>query len=207
MHKQQRKDPDSPTGWTAREAYLLAVISLLVGLAFGYMIHGASASVANEPVSAAAAAPAANPKAAPADVESTAAPLKLALSSDPKNYDLLVQLGNLYYDKQYYAPAIDYYRRALESRPNEVNVRTDLGTAYWYSGFPENAISEYKKSLAVDPGHSQTLFNMGVVYKDGLKDPKDAIATWEKLLKLHPDHPDRQRILGLIEEAKKQLHS
>lgn len=207
MHKQQRQDPgEAATSWTAREAYLLAVISLLAGLALGYMVHGSSASVENVPVSPVAipAAPAGNPMAATADVESSAAPLKLALSSDPKNYDLLVQLGNLYYDKQVYAPAIDYYGRALELRPGDVNVRTDLGTAYWYAGFPQKAITEYKKSLQVDAGHSQTLFNMGVVYRDGLKDPADAIATWEKLLKLHPDHPDRQRILGMIAEARKQ---
>jgi tetratricopeptide (TPR) repeat protein len=206
MHKQRQIESETATGWTAREAYMLAVISLFAGLALGYMIRGSSASVANQTATAAIqpAMPVGNQVAPATDVEATAAPLKLALSSDPRNYDLLVQLGNLYYDKQVYSPAIDYYRRAVELRPKDVNVRTDLGTAYWYSGLPENAINEYKKSLQVDPGHPQTLFNMGVVYKDGLKDPANAISTWETLLKLHSDYPDRQRVLGLIEEARKQ---
>jgi cytochrome c-type biogenesis protein CcmH/NrfG len=204
MPKQHRDVPSE--SWTSREAYLLAVVCLLVGLAVGYFIRGGAT---NAPAVAAApaampTAPAANPASVTQNVESLAAPLKVALSADPKSFELLTELGNLYYDKQAFAPAIDYYRRALEVRPNEINVRTDLGTAYWYSGFPQKAIDEYKKSLAVDPGHSQTLFNMGVVYKDGLKDSADAIATWEKLLKLHPDHPDRQRILSMIEEAKKR---
>lgn len=206
MQKQPRNVPAPAGNWTPREAYLLAGICLLVGLAIGYLLRSGSAPVAtavatpavNQPI------PAGNPAALAADVESLAAPLKVALGADPKNFELLVQLGNLYYDKQTFAPAIEYYRRSLEVRPNNINVRTDLGTAYWYSGFPQNAIAEYKKSLAVDPAHSQTLFNMGVVYKDGLKNSRDAIATWEKLLKLHPDHPDRQRILNLIEEAKKR---
>jgi cytochrome c-type biogenesis protein CcmH/NrfG len=204
MHKQPPKESEAPTGWTSREAYMLAVICLLVGLALGYLLRGGSSPVGS--VSAAAAStPINNPKPTAADVEVTAAPLKLALSADPKNYELLVQLGNLYYDKQEYAPAIDYYGRALQVRPNEVNVRTDLGTAYWYSGSPQQAVTEYEKSLQVDPGHAQTLFNMGVVYKDGLREPAKAAASWEKLLKLHPDHPDRQRILGMIEAAKKQI--
>ena len=185
---------------------MLAAICLMVGLAIGYFLRSAPAPVAS--ATSAAATPAANqpvgnPAAAAVSLETMAAPLKVALDSDPKNFELLVQLGNLYYDRQSFAPAIEYYRRALEVRPNDINVRTDLGTAYWYSGMAQNAIAEYKKSLAIDPGHPQTLFNMGVVYKDGLKDPRNAIATWEKLLKAHPDHPDRQRILNMIEEAKK----
>lgn len=207
MQKQQQIVPESTGSWTAREAYLLAAVCLLVGVALGYLIRGSSAPSAVASSATAATTPVAapvNPLVAAGDVESMAAPLKAALLKDPKSFDVLVELGNLYYDKRVFAPAIDYYGRALELRPKDINVRTDLGTAYWYSGSPEKAIAEYKQSLKVDPGHSQTLFNMGVVYNDGLKDPADAIAAWEKLLRLHPDHPDRQRVLGMIEAAKNQ---
>jgi cytochrome c-type biogenesis protein CcmH/NrfG len=207
MPKPQQSVPESTGSWTAREAYLLAAVCLLVGVALGYLIRGSSAPPAVAPSATAATTPATapvNPLVAPGDLDSMAAPLKAALLKDPKNFGVLVELGNLYYDKHLFAPAIEYYGRALELHPKDVNVRTDLGTAYWYSGSPEKAVAEYKQSLAVDPGHSQTLFNMGVVYNDGLKDPADAIAVWEKLLRLHPDHPDRQRVLDMIEAAKKQ---
>ena len=206
MYKQQRTEPASPSSWTAREAYLLAVVCLVVGLALGYLLRGSSAPVvaaAGTP-EAATSAPTANPAALPGDVDLQAAPLKAALTSEPKNFDLLVQLGNLYYDKQVFAPAIDYYQRALALRPNEVNVRTDLGTAYWYSGLPQKAVAEYKKSLQVDPGHAQTLFNLGVVYDKGMKDPAAAAEAWERLLKLHPDYPERERVQGMIEQARKR---
>ncbi len=206
MYKQHRVESAPPSRWTAREAYLLAIVCLLAGLAMGYLVRGSSApSVSAASVPAAPrSTPAANPVAPAGDVDLEAAPLKTALTTDPKNFDLLVRLGNLYYDKQVFAAAINYYHRALELRPNDVNVRTDLGTAYWYSGSPQKAIEEYKQSLRIDPGHAQTLFNMGIVYKDGMKDPAAAIAAWEKLLKLHPDYPDRGRIQGMIEAAKKR---
>jgi cytochrome c-type biogenesis protein CcmH/NrfG len=206
MYKQQRTEAASPSSWSAREAYLLAVVCLVVGLALGYLLRGSSAPVvaaAGTP-EAATSAPTAGPTALAGDVDLQAAPLKAALTSDPRNFDLLVQLGNLYYDKQVFAPAIDYYQRALVLRPNEVNVRTDLGTAYWYSGSPHRALDEYKKSLKVDPGHAQTLFNMGIVYDKGMKDSAAAAAAWEKLLKLHPDYPERERVQGMLEQIRKR---
>lgn len=210
MRKQHEGVPEKTGSWTTREAYLLAAVCLLVGLAMGYLIRGSSAPPTVASTTSTSAAPAASPSSLPVNplnatgnVETAAAPLKAALRTDPNNFDVLVELGNLYFDHQVFPPAIEYYRRALEQHPKDPNVRTDLGTAYWYSGSPEKAIAEYKQSLAVDPGHSQTLFNMGVVYRDGLKDPADAIAAWQQLLKLHPDHPDRQRVLGMIEEARK----
>jgi len=129
---------------------------------------------------------------------------ELGLKADPKNFETLAQLGNLYYDPRIYPEAIEYYTRALEVRPADVNVRTDLGTAFWYSGFPEKAVAQYEKSLAVDAVHANTLFNLGIVRLDGLKDSAGAIAAWEKLLKTNPQYPEKQRVLDPIEKARSQ---
>jgi tetratricopeptide (TPR) repeat protein len=208
MPPESRRDPPSTATWTGREAYLLAVVCLLAGLAAGYLLRNSAAPSAVTAVDASApgaAQTAASPGsiALPSvDLASAAAPLETALKADPRNPDLLIQLGNLYYDNHAFPQAIDSYERALRERPGDVNVRTDLGTAYWYSGQPERAVAEYQKSLASDPTHAQTLFNLGVVYEQGLKDHARAVATWEKLLKLYPQHPDKARILALIENAK-----
>src|SRR5574337_1795710 len=194
---------NNPSGgtWTNREAYLLAMVCLISGLLLGYLFRGSSPVPSSVPVTAGAPMPAtgASPgAAAPVTAESLqplAAPLLAALKADPKNVETMVQLGNLYYDHRVYPQAIEYYTRALELRPNDVSVRTDLGTAFWYSGFPDRAVAEYKKSLAVDPTHANTLFNLGVVLKEGLRDSAGAIAAWEKLLKANPQHPEKQRIL------------
>ncbi len=152
------------------------------------------------PPSGAPAAPATLPTAESLQV--LAAPLLAAVKADARNVDALVQAGNLYYDHRVYPEAIGYYTRVLELRPNDVNVRTDLGTAYWYSGFPDKAVAEYEKSLNVDPTHANTLFNLGIVRSEGLKDYAGAVAAWEKLLKTNPQYPQRQRVLELIENAK-----
>jgi tetratricopeptide (TPR) repeat protein len=137
-----------------------------------------------------------------ADLQPLAAPLLAAIKAEPKNFENLVQLGNLYYDHQVFPEAIEYYARALELQPKDPNVRTDLGTAYWYSGFPEKAVAEYQKSLAVDPAHTNTLFNLGVVQLEGMKNPAAAIAAFEKLLAVNPTAPQRERALELMGKAR-----
>src|SRR5437879_4325014 len=204
--------------WTSREAYLLALVCLTTGLLVGYLLHGSSpglgpvvgptpgatpaASGTGMPLSGAPAA--AGAAATAASLQPQAAPLLAALNADPKHVETLVQLGNLYYDNRVYPEAIEYYTRALDVRPNDINVRTDLGTAYWYSGSPEKAVKEYEKSLAIDPSHPNTLFNMGVVRSEGLKDNVGAIAAWEKLLNSNPQYPEKQKILDLIAKARSQ---
>ncbi len=200
----QQNNSSSGGTWTSREACLLALVCLISGLLAGYIFRGSSPA----PVTAGATSPAASAPSAPAGMPSAealqplAAPLLAALKADPKNFETLAQLGNLYYDHRIYPEAIEYYTRALEVRPAEVNVRTDLGTAFWYSGFPEKAVAEYQKSLAVDPGHANTLFNLGIVSLEGLKDSAGAIAAWEKLLKTNPQYPETQRVRDLIARAR-----
>ena len=201
----------APGTWTNREAYLLALTCLVVGILIGYLFHGSSAPVvttAGQGTPAASApgapAPGGDPTHSAEALQPLAAPLLTALKAEPKNVKVLVQLGNLYYDNHVYPEAIQYYTKALELEPNDVNVRTDLGTSYWYSGFPDKAVAEYEQSLKVQPTHAQTMFNMGIVRMEGLKDAKGAIASWEKLLATNPGYPEKERVLALIAQAKQK---
>ena len=205
MAKEPRAVTHPAGTWTGREAYLLALVCLLSGLAVGYLFRGSSSPAG---ASVGAQTPATNapaeqgPVHSPEAVKPLAAPLLAALELDPKNVATLVQLGNLYYDNHVYSGAIEYYRWALEERPNDFNVRTDLGTAYWYSGFPEKAVAQYEQALAARPAYSPTLLNLGIVRLEGLRDPAGAVAAWEELLKTNPEHPEKQRMLDLIARAK-----
>lgn len=195
--------------WTSREAYLLALVCLFVGLVLGYLFRGSSppaatALGANPAVATPAPAPGQGPTHSAEALAPFAAPLLAALQTDPKNVEALVQLGNLYYDNHVYPQAIDYYTRALELRPADVNVRTDLGTSYWYSNMPEKAVAEYNKSLAIEPHHAPTLFNLGIVQLEGLNNPAAAVAAWEKLLATNPGYPERARVLALLDRARQQ---
>jgi len=199
--------PERPADWSGREVLLLGLVCLTLGILIGYAFRGPTAAaplaagVVQQPGAPAAGGPGSPLHSAEA-VRPFAAPMLTLLEKDPRNFDLLVSLGNLYYDNHVYPEAIEYYTRALAEMPDDVHVRTDLGTAYWYSGSAEKAVAEYERSLAILPNHPQTLFNLGIVRLQGLKDPAGAVRAWEQLLATNPAYPERQRVLALIEEAR-----
>jgi cytochrome c-type biogenesis protein CcmH/NrfG len=198
--------------WTSVQAYVLAVICLLAGIAGGWLIHGSQspAVAAAETASASAAAPAIAPSTqtpTPAQMQkmadTQAAPLIEKLKADPNNAELLENVGNVYYDAQLFPTAIDYYQRALKVEPANTGVRTDMATAYWYTGNADTAIAEFQKSLSYEPNKANTLFNLGVVEWQGKMDIDKATATWQKLLDSNPNYEGKEKVLQLMAQAKK----
>jgi len=205
------KSNTSTVTWTGVQAYTLAVICLLLGMAGGWLIRGSQSSAA--PVQAASApAPSARgaaPNAQPTPeqmkqmADTQAAPLLEKLKSDPNNPDLLANIGNFYYDAQQFPIAVDYYNRSLKAKPADAAVRTDMATAYWYMGNPDQAIAEFNKALTYEPNKPNTLFNRGMVKWQGKMDINGAVADWEKLLATNPNYEGKDKVEQMIAEAKK----
>jgi tetratricopeptide (TPR) repeat protein len=199
--------------WTSVQAYVLAVICLLVGIAGGWFIRGSQspAAAAAETATAPAPAPAmGNPAAqapTPAQMQkmadTQAAPLIEKLKADPANAGLLANIANIYYDTQQYPTAIDYYQRVLKLEPSNTGVRTDMATAYWYTGDADTAIAEFQKSLSYEPNKANSLFNLGIVEWQGKMDIDKATAAWQKLLATNPNYEGKDKVLELLAQVKK----
>jgi len=191
--------------WTAREAYLLAMVCLFVGLVAGWLLRGSSSPAAAPPAAASApSAPASESLPSAAALNQQAQPLLDALKANPKDAATLVQLGNLYYDHKSWPEAIRYYQQALDIRPDDPDARTDMGTAYYYSGFPDKALDQFNQALKKFPNYPNTLFNLGIVRRDAYKDNAGALAAWDKLLKNNPNLPPDQvqKVQNVIAETK-----
>jgi cytochrome c-type biogenesis protein CcmH/NrfG len=202
--------PASAAGaWTGTQAYVLAAFCLLLGVALGYLFRGSASPGAAQASTSTTAAqqgsgihqPESDPN-TQAALAQAAAPLLDVVNKDPKDYDALVKLGDLFYDGKQFPSAIQYYERALVIHPDNPDVRTDMGTAYWYTGNADKAVAELQTSLKYRPGHPQTLFNLGWVRWQGKTDPKGAVEAWEQLLKANPDYPQRQQVEQYIAKAK-----
>jgi len=205
-------EPERASGqtWTSTQAYALSVICLVAGIAVGYLVRGSASTAATTPASTqSAATPAGMPSGQQPTPEQMAhmaqkqaEPLLAKLKTDPRNAELLAQIGNTYYDAQQYQDAIAYYQKSLAIRPDNVDVRSDMGSCYFYTGDTDRAISEFDKGLKYKPSHPGTLFNMGIVKWQGRMDPAGALQAWEKLLQTNPDYPNKAKVEELIARAR-----
>jgi tetratricopeptide (TPR) repeat protein len=124
------------------------------------------------------------------------------LAADPKNVKAAIELGNRLYDAGRYADSVPYYQQALALDSKNVSVSTDLGTALYYAGRIDEALAQMDVSLRIDPTHGQTLFNIGIIKRDGRKDKAGAVAAWERLLEVVPSYPEASKVRTLIAETR-----
>src|SRR5262249_54898394 len=92
------------------------------------------------------------------------ADLEAAAQRTPNDYDILVKLGNAYYDAEDSRNAVEAYERALKIRATDPNVVTDLGVSYRNLGDPDRALAMFERALAIDPKHAPALFNEAIVW-------------------------------------------
>lgn len=138
------------------------------------------------------------------DTSQMEAQYKDVIAKDPKNFDALVSLGNLYYDAGQAEKAIEVYQKALEINPKNADVITDMGTMYRSLGKFDRAIEEFKKAASKNPKHEQSRYNLGVTLYNDKKDFKGAADAWEELLKINPNYPDADGLRQMISKAKNQ---
>src|SRR6266704_7088227 len=48
------------------------------------------------------------------------------IKQNPKDFDSIVELGNINFDQKNYDDAINLYKKALEVRPDDLSLRTDM---------------------------------------------------------------------------------
>ena len=180
------------------------VIGVFVGFLGGYFLgarHGnedAPPLAAQAPPPPGFPAPPAPGLPAPPPPGSAPNPLELQerilttqqlVAADPSNVNAWIALGNDYFDTQQADKAVEAYGKALALAPGNPDVLTDQGVMYrQLKDFPR-AIGNFKKANQLQPEHLQSLYNMGLVYADDLKQPEAARKAWNRVLQLNPASP------------------
>lgn len=136
--------------------------------------------------------------------------LKRAAEGKPKEYELLVTLGNVLFDlwqgeknNQYLLDARVWYQKALAIKSDDPNVRTDLGLTYFFAtpAEPEKAIVEFRKSLEIDVKHEPTLQNL-IQALIMTKQFDEAQKRIEELRKLNPSNTALSALEEQLSKAK-----
>jgi cytochrome c-type biogenesis protein CcmH/NrfG len=212
MANEATTEPGAGSAWQVKQVYAMAVISLVVGLAIGYLFRGSQSPVPPPAQPMAAAQPAAPATAMggqPAQMPSLdqmkqmadqkAAPLLEKLKSDPNNTDLLIQTANVYLSTHQFKEAAGYFDRVLQIDPKNVPIRTQMASCLYYNGDVDGAISQLQQSLHYNPKDANALFNLGMIKWQGKKDSHGALAAWQELLKSNPElSPERKATVQKI---------
>jgi tetratricopeptide (TPR) repeat protein len=135
------------------------------------------------------------------------AELEKRLASKPEDVDVLVQLGNDYFDLGHYAKAVGVYEKAVQIDPRNADVITDMGIGYRKLGKPEESVRAFQKALDANPEHSMALFNLGIVLRDDLKDNVGALKAWELFLKKAGDTPHAVMIRPWVKQLREKIGS
>ena len=149
-----------------KEVVLLIVVTLIVGTLIGIIASNANkspAKVTQQPASA----PAVN-------YQQRISELQVIVGNDANNRNAWVQLGHNYFDSNQPLEAIDAYDKALQLDGNDSNVLTDQGIMYRRIGWFDKAIANFNKANELNPNHPQSLFNLGLVYRDDLQEIEKA---------------------------------
>jgi cytochrome c-type biogenesis protein CcmH/NrfG len=181
------------------------IIGLAVGLVVGVFIGYQAGSSAPAPVAVSGPPPGVPAGAPPMpgdNFQARITQMQQVVARDPKNVQAWIQLGNDYFDTRQPQKAIDAYGRALELRPSDPNVLTDQGVMYRDVGQFDRAIANFQKANEVDPKHVQSLYNMGVVYLNDLKQPKKAVEAWNKVIQVAPQSEQAAQARMGIEQVK-----
>ena len=187
----------------SRDNLVFTACGLLLGLIIGSFVIGPHLARSNAPEPAGEAAPAQAASAAPGNpmeaIRNQIAALKEQIARDPRNFDALVQLGNMYMDAAKFPQAIDYYQRALALREDPV-VRTDMGICQKQSGQLDQALSSFRQASSEAPQEWQADYNAAIVLAD-LRRFGEARALTAKLKVSHGNEPEVQKLDQALQKA------
>jgi cytochrome c-type biogenesis protein CcmH/NrfG len=220
MEAESKQSGTTTTNWTATQTYAMAAVCLLIGVLVGYLVSGSAtpaaqtspASTETQQATAAPPSAAGQQKMPTMDemkrmADKQAEPLVAKLKTDPKNVELLNKIALTYKATHQFKDAISYFQKALDVDPKNVAIRTDMASCMYYTGDVDGALAELDKSLTYDPKHPGTLMNIGIIKWQGKNDVPGAVASWERLLKLNPNFPQKAVIEHMIARAQQQKNT
>ncbi|MFW6366186.1 MAG: tetratricopeptide repeat protein, partial [Spirochaetota bacterium] len=107
------------------------------------------------------------------------------------NTEILLKLGELYYQNNDYNSALVYFRRVSEMEGASHNAKRAymyLGTIYDENQRYEDALDAYRSAIEIDPTDAAAFYNMGIAYRN-MGDTVNAVENWKKAYQLNPDNP------------------
>ncbi len=105
-----------------------------------------------------------------------------ALTLNPNNPSLYVDIGNIFYHQQDWPQAVAMYQQALDIRPDYVRAYQGLGATSAIQGNYQQAIQYYKQAIALKEDYALAYCSLGGAHHR-LGNQEEAVTALEKCLK------------------------
>ncbi|HEY1435432.1 MAG TPA: tetratricopeptide repeat protein [Thermoanaerobaculia bacterium] len=177
---------DTPKKTSAAQSLVMLLVGALVGFGAGYFVGGGGRPAGTSAGTAGGA------------VTDRIAELTRALDRDPENPEILMDLGNAYYDREDWDQAVVLYEKARRKAPKNPNLLSDLGAAHRNRGEFELAVAFFQKAREADADHWESLLNWLLVEAYDRRDARAAQGLLDQVKKLYPEIPQLERIQAQI---------
>jgi len=184
---------------TRKESLALVIVALIIGLLIGVIAYNLGGKSSQNVVPQQGSAP---PETV--NYQQQIQILQDVVAREPGNRNAWIQLGNNYFDSNQPVPAVDAYAKALELDGNDPNVLTDQGVMFRRLGWYDKAVANFEQASKLQPQHAKSLYNLGLVYMQDLKDFDKAADAWERLLKVIPSGPGADQVRRYLETIRSQ---
>ena len=120
--------------------------------------------------------------------EAAEATFNAGMVLDPNNIDIQLSLGDLFMAQNDLDKAIKTYCDAISTDPLNFMAYAKAGLALWEKDYLEEAIVAFHKSIELNPDFEISQNNLGVVYLDGMGDPKESVDYFKAAININPNY-------------------
>ena len=120
--------------------------------------------------------------------EAAEATFNAGMVLDPNNVDIQLSLGDMYMVQNELDKAIKTYCDAITVDPENYLSYAKAGLALWEKDYLEESIVAFHKSIELNPDFEIAQNNLGVVYLDGIGDPKCSVEYFKNAIDINPNY-------------------
>lgn len=122
-----------------------------------------------------------------------------ALKENPEDVEAMRNLGMSFMEMQAWDKSMSFWDMILQRNPNDVMALNQKGFCLFEMEKYAEAAALFEQMLGVEPGNAHAHYNLGVIYKHYLSDPKKADAHFQAVLDAKPEDPE------LVRNARESL--
>lgn len=123
-------------------------------------------------------------------------PLAQLAADHPDKASFHSELGSAQFGAKQLDAALASFEQVLMLRPDDAEAHSTMGSILHAQGKPDEAEKSYRRALQLKPDLAGVLFNLGLLLHREREKPAEAIALFERLTAIAPNHIEAHYALG-----------